>query len=146
MTEFEKCLRYGRMEKKVSQRDLAQLAGMEPGDISRLESGLFVPLEATGLSRIAKAIGYEANVFIAMCRSAFRQELNEQREASDVTSAEKPRADMSVKAPALVKDTFLLVELEYINRAIMNLPDKTRDAVVPLIKMLVSSYGANASA
>lgn len=169
MNEFSYCLRRGRIDKKLTQPELAALISdnaslVEAGTIARLESGVFVFLDRARIDRIARIIDTDSQMLWSMYTAEFRAELREVRRgrkaaeySGNVNSSGAGKtsgsaggttgngnADMSVKAPAPVKDTFLLVELEYINRAIMNLPDKTRDAVVPLIKMLVSSYSASA--
>ena len=45
VSELEKVLRYGRRDKKLSQNDVAKMAGLDTTIIVKLESGLFIPLE-----------------------------------------------------------------------------------------------------
>ena len=73
MTEFERCLRYGRKEKKLTQGDLAGHINMDKKDIIKLESGIFVFLDDNTILRIASVIGTNADMLLAMYRSAFRQ-------------------------------------------------------------------------
>ena len=108
MTEFERCLRYGRIDRKMSQRDMAELAGIETSDIAKLESGVFVPLGDDTLRLLASAVNIEPGMFGAMYRSEFRQELK--------------------KAPATAPQ-----QLPDLEKAIMALPAEAKESLLQMI-------------
>ena len=79
MSEFEKTLRFGRKDKKLTQREMAEMSGISPGDIARLESGVYVSLDKKTLNRISSIIGMDAGIFAALYHSEFQQELRKNR-------------------------------------------------------------------
>lgn len=108
MTEFERCLRYGRINKKMSQRDVAELAGIETGDIAKLESGIFVHLENNTLCLLASAVNMEPGMFSAMYRSEFQQELKRSPAATPPRSEQFAELEKAILAlPADAKEKLL---------------------------------------
>ena len=77
VSELEKVLLYGRRDKKLSQNDVAKMAGLDTTIIVKLESGLFIPLENEKLYRIAAVVGVDPEMLTAMYRSEFRSELRQ---------------------------------------------------------------------
>jgi len=79
VSELERILRQGRKEKKLSQDEVAEMAGLDRSEIVKLESGLFVFLENDRLCKIAAAVGTDPEMFIAIYRSEFRSELRQMK-------------------------------------------------------------------
>ena len=129
MTEFERCLRYGRKEKKLTQGDLAGHINMDKKDIIKLESGIFVFLDDNTILRIASVIGTDADMLLAMYRSAFRQEL---RTAKKQREEGKPAVHSEKDAEAALSPD--LVEL---GKTIMAMPAEIRNCVMQTIRTVV---------
>ena len=75
MTEFENEMRKGRKEKNLTQRDVAEKVGVPVQTISKLESGIYVPLEKDEIFRIAGVIGSDELLFFSMYENTFHQEM-----------------------------------------------------------------------
>lgn len=86
-SELMKILRQGRKARKLSQDQVAEQAGLERGDIAKLESGLFVSLENNAICKIGGADGTDPEMLIALYRSEFRSELLQQKSESQNISA-----------------------------------------------------------
>ena len=129
MTEFEKCLRYGRKEKKLTQKDLADHININTKDIIKLESGFFVFLDDNTIRRVAFEIGMDTDMFLAMYRSTFRQELRTariQREDGMPTVQSEKDAEGTL-SPDLVE----------LGKTIMAMPAELRDCVVQTIRTVI---------
>ena len=142
VSEFEKVLRYGRKDKKLSQYDVAKMAGLDTTMIVKLESGLFIPLENENLYRIAAAVGVDPGMLTAMYRSEFRSELRQlQLQASQVPQAEKG-ADESV-ADEQGKEGKgadpLIPELIELGEEIRTMPEELQKSLMHTIQLLVQA-------
>ena len=122
LSEFEKILRYGRKDKKLSQHDVADRAGLSITMIAKLESGLFIPLEDESLCKIAVAVGADPGMLIALYRSVFHSELRQQK-----TNAQDSQDDP------------LIHELAKLEREIMILPKELQNSLIRTIQMLVQA-------
>ena len=127
MSEFEKTLRFGRKDKKLTQREMAEMSGISPGDIARLESGVYVSLDKEALNRISSVIGMDAGIFAALYHSEFQQELRQNR---------KDRLNSDKTQPPLPPELTDIIE------SIMMLPAGTKDYLIRTIQVLVQSFEA----
>ena len=127
MSEFEKTLRFGRKDKKLTQREMAEMSGISPGDIARLESGVYVSLDKEALNRISSVIGMDAGIFAALYHSEFQQELRQNR--TDKLNPDKTQPPLPP-------------ELTDIIESIMMLPAGTKDYLIRTIQVLVQSFEA----
>ena len=139
-SELERILRQGRKDKKLSQDEVAEMAGLNRSEIVKLESGRFIFLENDRLCKIAAAIGTNPEMFIAIYRSEFRSELRqmklEQPENTNVKS-DSGKED-SIKHSGT--DTISLnQDLLEIGREIMTMPDKPQKDLIHTIRMLVQA-------
>ena len=127
MTEFEKCLRYGRKDKKMTQQQMADRAGLERTDIVKLESGFFVPVNEATLRRIASMTGTDEQMFLMMYRSVFSRELRQGAPAKSAAEEEKQKEDLP---PELVS----------LSRSIMALPAEKKDGLVRAIQAMMQAF------
>lgn len=127
MSEFEKTLRFGRKDKKLTQREMAEMSGISPGDIARLESGVYVSLDKEALNRISSVIGMDSGIFAALYHSEFQQELRQNR--TDRLNSDKTQPPLPP-------------ELTDIIESIMMLPAGTKDYLIRTIQVLVQSFEA----
>ena len=127
MSDFEKSLRLGRKDKKLTQREMAEMSGISPGDIARLESGVYVSLDKKTLNRISSVIGMDAGIFAALYHSEFQQELRQNR--TDRLNPDKTH-------PPLPPELMDIIE------SIMMLPTETKDYLIRTIQVLVQSFEA----
>ena len=127
MSEFEKTLRFGRKDKKLTQREMAEMSGISPGDIARLESGVYVSLDKEALNRISSVIGMDAGIFAALYHSEFQQELRKNR-------TDRPNPDNT--EPPLPPELMDIIE------SVMTLPAGTKDYLIRTIQVLVQSFKA----
>jgi len=137
MTEFERCLRAGRKEKRLTQGDLAEMAGVKRTDIINLESGIFAPLDHASLCRIASVTGMEESMFRNMYLATFRQELKELRPKRSPA----PDGSSAAEAGSAETETPGLAGLE---KDIMSIPPETRAGLVSTIRMLVRAASLTA--
>ena len=138
VSEFEKVLRYGRKDKKLSQYDVAKMAGLDTAMIVRLESGLFIPLENENLYRIAAAVGVDPGMLTAMYRSEFRSELRQlQLQASQGPQAEKSVADEQGKEGKGADP--LIPELIELGEEIRTMPEELQKSLMHTIQLLVQA-------
>lgn len=133
MSEFERCLRYGRKEKKMTQNEVAEATGLKRADIIDLESGRFVPLGEDALTRIACVVGMEKGMFLAMYRAEFRQELSAARTLLSGDGGSGPDSLL----PAGTGSEILSSDLIDIGKEIMSMPNDVRTGLVAAIRMLV---------
>ena len=129
MTEFEKCLRYGRKEKKLTQKDLADHINIDTKDIIKLESGIFVFLDDNTIRRVAFAIGMDTDMFLAMYRSTFRQELRTARK-------QREEGKPAVHSEKDAEDN-LSPDLVDLGRTIMMMPTEIRSCVMQTIRTVI---------
>lgn len=122
MTEFEKCLRFGRKKKKLTQRDLADQTGLSMKDVSMLESGLFVPLQESTLCRIAQIVGTDEALFLSMYRSLFLKELKQLQSKTEALP-ESP----SKNNP----------ELTELFNTLSSMPEEPKTCIIQTIRMLI---------
>ena len=139
-SEFEKVLRYGRRDKKLSQYDVAKMAGLDTTMIAKLESGLFIPLEDERLYRIAAAVGANPKMLTAMYRSEFRSEIR-QLQASQAPRAKKEidESDTNGHEEKEVEDDPLTPELTELGKEIMTMPEELQKSLIHTIQLLVQA-------
>ena len=138
VSELEKVLRYGRRDKKLSQNDVAKMAGLDTTIIVKLESGLFIPLENEKLYRIAAVVGVDPEMLTAMYRSEFRSELRQlQLQASQVPQAEKSVADEQGKEGKGADP--LIPELIELGEEIRTMPEELQKSLMHTIQLLVQA-------
>lgn len=140
VSELEKILRQSRKDKKLSQDEVAEMAGLTRSEIVKLESGLFVFLENDRLCKIAAAVGTNPEMFIAIYRSEFRSELRQMRnEQSENTNAESNSSkEDSIEQTGM--DTISLnPDLIEIGQEIMTMPDEPQKDLIHTIRMLVQA-------
>ena len=140
VSELERILRQGRKDKKLSQDEVAEMAGLNRSEIVKLESGLFVFLENDRLCKIAAAVGTNPAMFIAIYRSEFRSELRQMRnEQSENTNAESNSSkEDSIEQTGM--DTISLnPDLIEIGQEIMTMPDEPQKDLIHTIRMLVQA-------
>ena len=127
ISEFERCIRIGRKEKKLSQDELAKIIGIDIGDISRLERGLFVPLSDAQLSRLAKFADVDKTMFFSIYRSTFYKDLRKLKNAENTPPSPAPPQEQ------------MDPELLDIGRSIMAMPPETKGSLLQTIRMLVQA-------
>ena len=130
MTEFEKCLRYGRKDKKMTQQQLADMAGLERTDIVKLESGFFVPVDEATLRRIASMTGTDEQMFLMMYRFVFSRELRQGAPATPAMSAAEEEKQKEDLPPELVS----------LSHSIMALPAEKKDGLVRAIQEMMQVF------
>ncbi|CUH95551.1 hypothetical protein P22_1622 [Propionispora sp. 2/2-37] len=64
MNQFGKLLKSLRHEKKISQRKLAELVGIDYTYISKIENGVQEPPSEDKIIKIAKVLGKDANAML----------------------------------------------------------------------------------
>lgn len=133
MRELEKCLRYGRKDKKLTQGDLARLADVDTSVIIRLESGIFVPLDAGALRRIASGADLDPTLFDSLYRASFRQELKALRSHPH---ASPPQAEGTEPGDTVSR------ELSDISQVIMAMPADVKSSLLKTIRLLVRAQAA----
>ena len=138
MTELERCLRAGRKDKKLTQGELAQMAGVTRNDIIRLESGIFADLDPDALRRIAGIAGIDAGMFQSMYCAAFRPELKNR--------SSKPSAPVEgiMDQPSHPGQKNKPGDLADLEKAIMDIPLETRSGLIITIRMLVRAAAVTA--
>ena len=140
VSELERILRQGRKEKKLSQDEVAEMAGLNRSEIVKLESGLFVFLENDYLFKIAAAVGTDPEMFIAIYRSEFRSEL---RQMKLEQSENRNTGNSSTKEDSIehteIDTISLYPDLIEIGREIMTMPDEPQKDLIHTIRMLVQS-------
>ena len=140
VSELEKVLRYGRKDRKLSQYDVAKMAGLDTAMIVRLESGLFIPLENEKLYRIAAVVGVDPEMLTAMYRSEFRSELR-QLQASQVPQtgegADKNDRDEHGKEGKGADP--LIPELIELGEEIRTMPEELQKSLMHTIQLLVQA-------
>jgi len=139
MTELERCLRAGRKEKKLTQGELARMAGVTRNDIISLESGIFADLDPDALRRIAGIAGIDAGMFQSMYCAAFRPEL---KKRSGKPSA--PVEGIMDQPSHPGQKNKPLGDLADLERAIMDIPQETRSGLIITIRMLVRAAAVTA--
>ncbi len=144
LSEFEKILRYGRKDKKLSQHDVADRAGLSITTIAKLESGLFIPLEDESLCKIAVAVGADPDMLIALYRSVFHSELRQQKTtAQDSQNLHAGNEHSENESDELVKkendENPIIHELAKLEREIMILPKELQNGLIRTIQMLVQA-------
>ena len=139
MTELERCLRAGRKEKKLTQSELAQMAGVTRNDIINLESGIFADLDPNALRRIAGITGLDADMFQSMYCAAFRPELRNRR---DKQAAPAEGTTEQLFHPG--QENKPLGDLAELEKAIMDIPQETRSGLIITIRMLVKAAAVTA--
>ena len=127
ISEFERCIRIGRKEKKLSQDELAKIIGIDIGDISRLERGLFVPLSDAQLSRLAKFADVDKTMFFSIYRSTFYKDLRKLKNAENTPPSPAPPQEQ------------MDPELLDIGKSIMAMPPDTKRSLLQTIRMLVQA-------
>ena len=140
VSELEKVLRYGRRDKKLSQNDVAKMAGLDTTIIVKLESGLFIPLENEKLYRIAAVVGVDPEMLTAMYRSEFRSELR-QLQASQIPQTEEG-ADESVTSEHGKEGKGadpLIPELIELGEEIRTMPEELQKSLMHTIQLLVQA-------
>ncbi len=125
MNEFGKTLRCSRKDRNLTQREMAEITGMTPGEIAKLESGIFVPLDREALARISAVTGTDANLLTAMYHSQFQQELRNLHESI-------PRKD-----PAQEE---LPPEFADILKTVMNMSPDIKENLLQTIQSLVRVF------
>jgi len=143
VSEFEKVLRYGRKEKKLTQYDVAEIAGLNTTIIAKLESGLFIPLENETLFKIAAAVGADPGMLMAMYRSEFRSELRQQKNYS--LNPQDPQAEKEPGNHNLINEDRdidnsenpLAIELNKLGKEILTMPVDLQKILIEGIRMLV---------
>ena len=142
VSEFEKVLRYGRKDRKLSQYDVAKMAGLDTTMIVKLESGLFIPLENENLYKIATAVGVDPGMLTAMYRSEFRSELRQlQLQASQVPQAEEGADDNDTdehEKEGKGADP-LIPELIELGEEIRTMPEELQKSLMHTIQLLVQA-------
>lgn len=131
ISEFERCIRIGRKEKKLSQDELAKIIGIDIGDISRLERGLFVPLSDAQLSRLAEFTDVDKTMFFSIYRSTFYKDLRKLKNAENTPPSPAPPQEQ------------MDPELLDIGRSIMAMPPETKGSLLQTIRMLVQAQAYN---
>ena len=139
MTELERCLRAGRKAKKLTQGELAKMAGVERGDIISLESGIFAALDNEALCRIATATEIDEKMFHDMYWSAFRQELKALR-----TKLDKDNSNAGTLSSSPVRQEAAIPDLADLEKAIMAVPQETRTSLISTIRMLIRAAAVTA--
>lgn len=149
INEFERCVRYGRKARKLSQGDLARIAGVDLGDIARIESGMFVPLSDGTLSRLAEVADVDVPMFFSIYRSIFHRDLKKLQEAEAAANAASAAKDTAAPPPAQTNDTQtdatqtdaaqMNPELAAINTSIMAMPPEIQNSLLQTIQMLVQA-------
>ena len=140
VSELERILRQGRKEKKLSQDEVAEMAGLDRSEIVKLESGLFVFLENDRLCKIAAAVGTDPEMFIAIYRSEFRSELRQMKleQSENRNTGNSSTKEDSIEHTGI--DTISLYpDLIEIGREIMTMPDEPQKDLIHTIRMLVQS-------
>ena len=137
VSELEKGLRYGRRDKKLSQNDVAKMAGLDTTIIVKLESGLFIPLENEKLYRIAAVVGVDPEMLTAMYRSEFRSELR-QLQASQ-TEEEVDENDTDEHGKKGKDSDPLIPELIELGEEIRTMPEELQKSLMHTIQLLVQS-------
>ena len=127
ISEFERCIRIGRKEKKLSQDELAKIIGIDIGDISRLERGLFVPLSDAQLSRLAEFTDVDKTMFFSIYRSTFYKDLRKLKNAENTPPSPAPPTEE------------IDPELLDIGKSIMAMPPDTKRSLLQTIRMLVQA-------
>ena len=144
LSEFEKILRYGRKDKKLSPHDVADRAGLSITTIAKLESGLFIPLEDESLCKIAVAVGADPGMLIALYRSVFHSELRQQKTNAQDSQNLYSRNERNEIEPYELEnkendDDPLIHELAKLEREIMILPNELQNSLIRTIQMLVQA-------
>ena len=140
VSELERILRQGRKEKKLSQDEVAEKAGLDRSEIVKLESGLFVFLENDLLCEIAAAVGTDPEMFIAIYRSEFRSELRQMKlKQSENTNTENNSSKEDSIEHTGIDTISLYPDLIEIGREIMTMPDEHQKDLIHTIRMLVQS-------
>ena len=139
MTELERCLRAGRKEKKLTQSELARMAGVTRNDIINLESGLFADLDTESLRRIAGIAGIDAGMFQSMYCAAFSPELKDRRSKQSA-----PVEGIMEQPSHSGQENKSLGDLADLEKAIMDIPQETRSGLIITIRMLVRAAAVTA--
>ena len=138
VSELERILRQGRKDKKLSQDEIAEIAGLNRSEIVKLESGLFVFLENEPLCKIATAVGINPEMFIAIYRAEFRSELRQMKIEQSENKSAKSNNSKEAKIENTGMDTISLnPDLLEIGREIMTMPDEPQKDLIHTIRMLV---------
>ena len=144
LSEFEKILRYGRKDKKLSQHDVADRAGLSITTIAKLESGLFIPLEDESLCKIAVAVGADPSILISLYRSVFRSELRQQKNNAQDSQYLNARNeccehDTNKYEHKENDDDHFFSDLARLEREIMTMPKELQRSLMQTIQMLVQA-------
>lgn len=131
MTELEKCLRLGRKTKKMTQRDLADLSGVDLQAIINLESSIYVPLDRHTLNTISAAAGVNRDLFFSMYKAAFQCELKEKRSQAVSPCQQQQEPKPCEPSASLSPD---LIDL---GKDIMSMPSDAKNSLIHTISMLV---------
>ena len=138
--EFERSLRQGRHHKKLTQRDAAEMAGLETEEVVKLESGIFVSLSTEQLRRLSSVADIEETMFLMMYNSQFRQELKALRRQAQQASPGGEVQSIQPQCDPLPPDL-----AEFI-KAITGLPSEARSRLLDSIRILVKAQMIEAAA
>ena len=120
ITELERCLRQGRKEKHLTQRDMAEIAGMALKSYTKLESSIFAPVDEEVLKKLAHLIDMDGEMLSTMYRSEYQREL---------------KANTPSQAP--IPD-----ELLDLISGLQSLPDEMRTKLIDTIRILIKGQMA----
>ena len=127
--ELERCMIQGRRDRKLTQRDVAEMSGVLLSDVISLESGIFTMLGSKQLQKLAVTVGVDSDMFTLMYRTEFARELKRAREDQSYDDEEQ-------KTPIIEK---LPPELPRMILDIMSLPQERRTDLIHTIHMLVDA-------
>jgi len=139
VSELERILRQGRKGKKLSQDEVAEIAGLTRSEIVKLESGLFVFLENESLCKIAAAVGTNPEMFIAIYRSEFRSELRQMKNEQENTNAKSNNGKEDSIEHSETDIISFNPDLLEIGQEIMTMPDGPQKDLIHTIRMLVQA-------